>query len=186
MLIGLVVLAPLTPDVNLIGLSKIERSPQALTERAHTVLRNLGYSDSAADEAVGYTTDIDYLQYVDEHDRSPGRWRALGASQPPSLLFWYRQSPQQLVPIGGTNIVTRLNPPDTRSGMAVADARSNRAGSSASWRSRYRSTHRRKRRRLRAGVAAADWKPLFAEAGLSIARFSPGTTASGSRRSSRT
>ena len=170
-LIGLVVLAPLTPDVNLIGLSKIERSPQALTERAHTVLRNLGYSDSAADEAVGYTTDIDYLRYVDEHDRSPGRWRALGTSQPPSLLFWYRQSPQRLVPIGGTNIVTRQNPPDTRSGMAsltldrtgrlvsfVAvpiqiDSSATNAGASAP-------------------AAAVDWEPLFEEAGLSIGRFS--------------
>ena len=107
MLVGLVVLAPLTRDVSLIGLTKIELSPQALTERAHTVLRNLGYADPAADEAVGYTTDIDYLQYIDEHDRSPTRWRALATSQPPALLFWYRQSPRPLVPIGGTNIVTQ-------------------------------------------------------------------------------
>ena len=33
------------------------------------------------------------------------------------MLFWYRQSPRPLVPIGGTNIVTQLNPPTTRSGM---------------------------------------------------------------------
>ena len=116
-LIGLILLAPLMRDVSLIGLTKIELGPQALTERAHTVLRNLGYADPAADEAVGYTTDIDYLQYIDEHDRSATRWRALAASQPPALLFWYRQSPRPLVPIGGTNIVTRLNPPTTRSGM---------------------------------------------------------------------
>ena len=104
-------------DVNLIGLTKIERSPQSLTERAHTALRNLGYADPPADEAVGYTTDIDYLQYIDEHDRSPTRWRALATPQPPALLFWYRQSPRRLVPIGGANIVTRLNPPDHASGM---------------------------------------------------------------------
>ena len=35
-LLGLIVLAPLMRDVNLIGLTKIELGPQALTERAHT------------------------------------------------------------------------------------------------------------------------------------------------------
>ena len=71
----------------------------------------------AADEAIGYATDIDYLRYIDEHDRSPARWRALATSQPPALLFWHRHSPRRLMPIGGANIVTPLNPPPTRSGM---------------------------------------------------------------------
>ena len=93
MLVGLIVLAPLTRDVNLIGMTKIELGPQALTERAHTALRNLGYAEPPADEAVGYATDIDYLRYIDEHDQSPARWRALASSQPPALLFWHRQSP---------------------------------------------------------------------------------------------
>ena len=109
--------APLAREVSLIGLTKIELNPQQLTERAHIVSRNLGYADPAADEAVGYATDIDYLQYIDEQDRSATRWRPLAAAQPPALLFWYRQSPRRLVPLGGANIVTRLNPPTTRSGM---------------------------------------------------------------------
>ena len=170
-LIGLIVLAPLTRDVNLIGLTKIELSPQALTERAHTVLRNLGYLAPAADEAVGYATDIDYLQHIDEHDRSATRWRALATAQPPALLFWYRQSPRALVPVGGANIVTRLNPPSTRSGMlSLTIDRTGRLvsllavpvqietpqeGSGAS-----------------TSIPAADWQPLFTEAGLPIAQFS--------------
>ncbi len=117
-LFGLILLVPLTRDISLIGMTKIDLSSQSLTERAHTVLRNLGYADTPADEAVGYATDIDYLKYIDEHDRSPARWRTLAASEPPALLFWHRHSPRRLVPIGGTNIVTPLNPPPTRSGMA--------------------------------------------------------------------
>src|SRR5262249_24241328 len=61
-LIGLLALAPLTRDLNLVGLTRIDRGPQALIERAHTVLRDLGYVDPPADEAVGYATDIEYLQ----------------------------------------------------------------------------------------------------------------------------
>ncbi len=78
------------------------------------------------------------------------------------------------MPIGGTNIVTRLNPPTTRSGMlsltldrtgrlvsllavpAQIDASQGTLGASAP-------------------ASAVDWKPLFAEAGLPIAQFSPVT-----------
>ena len=126
-LLGLIVLAPLMRDVNLIGLTKIKIGPQALTERAHTALRNLGYAEPPADEAVGYATDIDYLRYIDEHDRSPARWRALASSQPPALLFWHRQSPRRLMPIGGANIVTPQNPPPTRSGMVSLTLDQNRS-----------------------------------------------------------
>ena len=159
-------------DVSLIGLTKIELGPQALTERAHTVLRNLGYADPAADEAVGYMTDIDYLQHIDEHDRSATRWRALATSQPPALLFWYRQSPRRLVPIGGTDIVTRLNPPTTRSGMvSLTLDRTGRLVSLLAVPAQTATLQERSAAPVQ--TPAADWQPLFAEAGLAIAQFSP-------------
>ncbi len=171
-LIGLILLAPLMRDVSLIGLTNIELGPQALTERAHTVLRNLGYADPAADEAVGYMTDIDYLQYIDEHDPSATRWRTLAASQPPALLFWYRQSPRPLVPIGGTDIVTRLNPPTTRSGMvSLALDRTGRLVSLLAVPAQTAMLQERSVAPVQ--TSATDWKPLFAEAGLAIAQFSP-------------
>ena len=172
-LIGLILLAPLTrDDVSLIALTKIDRSPQALTERAHTVLRNLGYADPAADEAIGYATDIDYLKYIDEHDRSGARWRALATAQPPGLLFWYRQSPRRLVPIGGANIVTQLNPPITRSGMVSLTL--DRTGRLVSLLAvPVQAETSQDNSGASVATFAADWKPLFAAAGLSIAQFSP-------------
>jgi hypothetical protein len=173
-LIGLTLLAPLMRDVSLVGLTKIELTPETLTERAHTVARNLGYVDSPADEAIGYATDIDYLRYIDEHDRSPARWRTLASSQPPSLLFWYRQSPRRLIPVGGANIVTRVNPPTTRSGMlsltldrtgrlvsllaVPAQVQPSAEGAGAS-----------------TSPSTADWKALFTEAGLPLTQFSLAT-----------
>jgi eukaryotic-like serine/threonine-protein kinase len=171
-LIGLALVASLAHEVSLIGMTKIALGPQALTERAHTVLRNLGYSDPPADEAVGYATDIDYLQYIDEHDRSPGRWRVLATPQPPALLFWHRQSPRRLMPIGGANIVSQVNPPNTRSGMmslmldqtgrlvsllAVPLQIDTSRGSTDGF----------------AAASAPDWTSLFVEAGLPMAKFSP-------------
>jgi serine/threonine-protein kinase len=168
-LAGLVALVPLTRDVNLIGLTKIDRGPQAFVERAHTVLRNLGYADPPADEAVGYETDIDYLRYIDEHDRSPTRWQALASVQPPSLIFWYRQSPRPLVPIGGANFVTRANPPATRSGMlSLTLDRTGRLVSLLAVPVQIETPPEQS-----TGSAAVDWTALFVEAGLPIARFSP-------------
>jgi serine/threonine-protein kinase len=170
--IGLIALAPLTREVNLIGLTKIEHGPQVLTERAHTVVRNLGYADLAGDEAVGYTTDIDYLRHIDEHDRSPSRWKALAASQPPAILFWYRWSPRPLLPIGGANIVTQLNPPTVRSGMLSLrlDPRGRLVSFLAIPVQDDMSTGT-----ADVVTAATEWRPLFAEAGLPIAQFSSST-----------
>jgi serine/threonine-protein kinase len=153
----------------LIGLTTIEHGSQALTERAHTVVRNLGYADRTGDEAVGYTTDIDYLRYIDEHDRSPSRWNALAASRPAALLFWYRWSPRPLVPIGGANIVTQLNPPTTRFGMLSLTL--DPTGRLVSFLAAPAQDG------LSTGAAATvkpatEWRPLFVEAGLSIAQFS--------------
>ena len=167
-LIGLAGLMPLMRDVNLIGLTRIEHGPQILTERAHTVLRNLGYGNPA-DEAIGYATDLDYLRHIDEHDRSPARWRALSSPQPAGLLFWYRQSPRRLVPIGGANIVTRVNPPDTRSGMVSLTL--DHAGRLVSLLAVPEQADRLPDV-SGAGPAEPDWNALFAEAGLPIAHFS--------------
>jgi protein kinase-like protein/zinc ribbon protein len=169
---GLLLLALLMRDVSLIGLTKIERGPDFLRERAHTALRNLGYAASPADEAAGYATDIDYLQYIDEHDRSPTRWRALGAVQPAALLFWYRQSQGRLVPQGGANIVTRLNPPDTRSGMvSLTLDRTGRLVSLLAVPAQIDTSQGSDD--ASTTDATFDWKPLFNEAGLPIGQFTP-------------
>jgi serine/threonine-protein kinase len=164
---GLFVLAPFTHDFNLIGLTTIEMSPQALTERAHAVLRDLAYTQSPADEAVGYASDADYLQYIDEHDRSPNRWRALAAPQPPALLFWYRQAPHPFVPVGGADIVSRQNPPPTRSGMIslTLDQKGRLVSLLAI-------PVQAEGRPDSHGSGAVDWTTLFADAGLPQAQFS--------------
>jgi eukaryotic-like serine/threonine-protein kinase len=172
-LVGLILLAVFMGDVNLIGLSKIDRSSQFLTERAHSAVRNLGYPEPPADEAIGYTTDIDYLQYIDERDRSPTRWRTLANSQPPALLFWYRRSLRPLVPIGGTDIVTRQNPPDTRAGMvSIMLDRTGRLTRLVAVPAQIENSQGPDHQ----AATAIDWTSLFAEAGLSMAQFSPATS----------
>jgi len=172
-LVGLILLAVFMGDINLIGLSKIDRSPQFLTERAHSAVRNLGYPEPPVDEAMGYMTDIDYLQYIDERDRSPTRWRALANSQPPALLFWYRRSLRPLVPIGGTDIVTRQNPPDTRAGMvSITLDRTGRLSRLVAVPAQIEKSQDPNH----PAATGIDWTPVFAEAGLSMSQFSPATS----------
>jgi serine/threonine-protein kinase len=166
-LAGLIALSFTLRDVSLIGLTNPERTPQALTERAHNVLRSLGYLDPPADEAIGFTADIDYLRHIDEHDQSPTRWRQIGDARPPALLFWYRQGSRRLDPIGGATIVTRVNPPETQSGMlSLLLDRSGRLVSllAVPVSNSDPDGH--------ASPAATDWSRLFSEAGLPIERFS--------------
>jgi len=152
-------------EVSFIGLTNPDQTEQALTERAHNVVRGLGYLDTPADEAIGFTADIDYLRQIDEHDRSPRRWRILRDGQPPALLFWYRQGPRRLDPIGGATIVTRVNPPETRTGMvSLSLDRSGRLVSLLAVPTPPANTDKRE--------SAIDWTPLFTEAGLRIERFS--------------
>jgi eukaryotic-like serine/threonine-protein kinase len=167
-ILGLVLLAVLGRRVNLIGLTNVTLSPQMLVERTHTILRDLGYGDSAADEAAGYTTDIDYLREIDEHDRSPMRWQVLASAQPPALLFWHRHSPQTMVPIGGTNIVTQVNPPATRSGMvSLTLDRTGRLVSLLAVPPQVDLS-----RDASGSASSPDWEQLFERAGLQVERFS--------------
>jgi serine/threonine-protein kinase len=87
---GLVLLAV---DINLIGLSRLERGPQFLTERAHAILRNLSYMEPAGDEVSGFAANLDYLQYIDTHDQSPTRWRACRAAAGTPLLVPAESAP---------------------------------------------------------------------------------------------
>jgi serine/threonine-protein kinase len=112
------------------------------------------------------------LKYIDEHDRSGTRWRALGTAEPPAILFWYRQSPRPLVPIGGTNIVTQQNPPTMRSGMVSLTL--DRRGRLVSLLALPLQVETPPQSPT-ASLSTSDWKSTFAEAGLPIAQFSPVT-----------
>ncbi len=104
------------------NLVPLENPPEVLTARARDIIRQLGYTDRYADEAYSFQFQSDYIDYIREHDKTPGRWTALASGQPASLIFWYRRSPRELRPQGffssrGTGGVTPFDPPLDTSGM---------------------------------------------------------------------
>ena len=77
-----------------------------------------------------------------------------------------------MVPIGGANIVTRLNPPTTRSGMlSLTLDRTGRLVSLLAVPVQIETSQ--EGAGASTSTPAADWQSLFAEAGLPIAQFSP-------------
>src|SRR5262249_29412825 len=68
-----------------------------LTAKAREILGELGLAQ-AQDSAVGYDHDDAYLRWIQEADSRPERWDELEKPRPAALYFWYRQSPQYLVP----------------------------------------------------------------------------------------
>ncbi|HZM95002.1 MAG TPA: serine/threonine-protein kinase [Vicinamibacterales bacterium] len=71
----------------------LQRSPDALAEKARDILMGLGYPDAPLYRASGFETDVEYLRYIRTRDLSRARWNE---STPGFLRFWYRDSPQPL------------------------------------------------------------------------------------------
>jgi len=153
----------LSDRVELHRLVYLEKSPEALKERARTVVRRLGYTEQPADSTYGLELDSDYLNYI--ADKKIDLAAQLSGSQPASIYFWYRQSPRYLTPRYENAARAReTDPPEMVPGMAkvyldpmgrlIGFHRVPAGGEPA-----------------QADVKATDWAPLFEEAGLNLSAF---------------
>jgi serine/threonine-protein kinase len=97
-----------------------EKSPEMLAERARTMLNQLGYPPTFAQSAYGVTVDDDLVAWAERDGH-------LASSQPGWIRFWYRESPEILLPelvhtIGPFYAapevrITKDNPPLLKPGM---------------------------------------------------------------------
>ena len=152
------------------NLTPLNKPPEVLLARAQEIVQQLGYSATPADSAYGFTVDDTYLDYIQDHDKSKTRWQRLSSDRPPTILFWYRQSPRQLASFnffssGGFGVISQSDPPSDVTGMitVVTDSQG-----------RLISFKRvpPERDPPDGSPAAPDWSPLFAAAGLDQAAFS--------------
>jgi Protein kinase domain len=154
-----------TGELFLHRIAPFEKSPEVLADRARAVAARLGQTAPPADTDYGLELEEGYLDYLDERDRSPERWRRFARNQPGAYRFWYRQSLRPLEPRGDIR-VTPLDPPPLVSGMvgvaldtegrllAFDAAPPQLEGGSG-------------------GAAQFDWEVLFEEAGLEMSAFAP-------------
>ena len=108
----------LSEKVQIHRLVALERPPEALKERARTIVQRLGYTEQPADSTYGLGVDGETLSYLVE--QKPSMMGQLASSQPATMYFWYRQSPRYLLPRYQNASRARLSdPPENIPGMAA-------------------------------------------------------------------
>src|SRR4051812_15409697 len=95
---GLLAIAVLSDRILLTAKIPLEKSVDALEDRAREIIAALGFTEKPADTARGILQLPDYLLYVQRTDPSATRWNGLSNPYFPTLRFWYRTSPRNLEP----------------------------------------------------------------------------------------
>lgn len=170
-LLGLVAHMMLADRYRVQNLTPLEKPADVLLARAQEIAQQLGFTDAPADTAHGFFTDYDYLNYIQEHDKSQTRWQRLSSDRPATLLFWYRQSPREMQSENffnsvGTGVISPWEPPFDVTGMINI----------------YLDTQGRLLLFKRVPPEydppggpspSPDWSPLFSAAGLDSSKFAP-------------
>jgi len=121
-ILGLAVNSVLAHRSGAIERMKPDYSPEVLRQKARDVLQRLGYADPPADDAYGFTWDLDLHSYIEENDKPP-RWDQVLLQGPSLLAFWYRQSRRPMTAMEfhddhlTPGLVNEVDPSPTMSGM---------------------------------------------------------------------
>jgi len=116
-IVGLLAAAALSDRTLLIARIPLDKSVDALEDRARDIVAKLGYPERPADTAHGFFVLQDYIGYVLRTDQSSSRWDSLSNGAFPTLRFWYRTSPRPLDSVGSDWSPGFGDPPMTVSNM---------------------------------------------------------------------
>jgi protein kinase-like protein len=116
---GMLAIAVLSDRTLFLAKIPLDKTADALEDRARDTLAKLGYGERPADTARGFLVLPDYIFYVLRTDRSPTRWDALSNAYFPSLRFWYRTSPRLMETLGSKWTPDYSDPPMTVSNMTT-------------------------------------------------------------------
>jgi serine/threonine-protein kinase len=146
------------------NLTPLQKSPEALADRAETMVKNFGYADKPADKRHDYERNRDFLQYAKENKWTDTADR-LRTGQPYEIYFLYRQSPKPF-----TNFVRNegglgeSNPPFEVPGMV------NVSLDTTGRLIEFRAIPPENTANV-TEIPKTDWTKLFTEAGLDLNKF---------------
>jgi Protein kinase domain len=117
--VGLVATIVLAQKMQLPNLVPLPSPPEVLAARARELAREFGYTATPVDTAYSFTLRTGFLDYIEKNDRSLTRWNKLSSGVPPTVDFWYRESPGFMsnITLGSYGLVDPYNPPNLISGM---------------------------------------------------------------------
>ena len=96
-----------------------ELSGPVLEYRARQAIARLGYPETPADAFGAFYVDGDYLAWARKRDGAD-RWKELSSGRTPGFGYWYRTSPEPIVPIEDGNRPSDDDPPLRVEGMTLA------------------------------------------------------------------
>ena len=117
---AVVAIVALAPRTSLLGMTRLEKPPEVLQERAREILAQAGHDRKPADSLYAFEANTPYLVDV-LHRKTLGsaRWDILQSMPPSGIVFWYRESPKELEPKNGATLLEWMaDPADTEPGMA--------------------------------------------------------------------
>jgi len=92
--VGLAAVALLSNQGSIVSMEPLPMSGEVLAAKAQELARSLGYTATPADSSYGFGRYTGFLDYVQKNDQSKNRWEQLKKEYPPTIAFWYRESPQ--------------------------------------------------------------------------------------------
>jgi serine/threonine-protein kinase len=118
-LVGLATITTIYNRTLLVSLVPIDRSPEALADRAHELVGQVGYTEPPVDRAWGMVNSVEALRWIERTDKSLTRWERLRSGSPAVAQFWYRQSRAPMFPFTRSAQVQPNDPPLTSAGMIL-------------------------------------------------------------------
>ena len=169
-LVGIGASAWLSSRSTILGRSRPTKAEAVLIDRAQTALTTLGHTDAIADQRFGYRHDADVLQWIGRTLTTSDRWSTLANDRPGAIRFWYRTSPQVMVPFDDVGPPGMSDPPLIVSGMTrvVLDGDGRLIGFNAVPRQVEDTAEV-------AAMVEPNWDAAFALAGLDRTTFSSST-----------
>ena len=91
-----------------------EKPPAVLADKAREYLASLGYTQKPRDATSGFTVNTryyDHVEHLSSAQKGNARWNLLVRPRPGLISYWYRQSPDLLVPWQPDSAVAPTDPP---------------------------------------------------------------------------
>ncbi|MBI1766014.1 MAG: serine/threonine protein kinase [Acidobacteria bacterium] len=111
-IVGLLALVYDQSRRRMFDVTPFEHSPEILSQKAREISAQLGYPERPTDSAHGFEYDGAYLNYVRRQIPAREWWQRFSRSRPAPIFFWYRKSPQQLLPKDDPDPTLWGQPPD--------------------------------------------------------------------------
>jgi serine/threonine-protein kinase len=116
-LLCLIIVGILAPRTFVVQQAIRENPPVVLAHQAKEILTTLGYSEKPEDSASGYAVNSAYYLHVQSEPASADRIHLLARPRLGLISFWYRESPEALIPWHPDTAVAIDDPPAMLPGM---------------------------------------------------------------------